>query len=65
MDEAETAEIAFATFKDKWGKKHPVVIQSWENNWLESTTYYRYPHEIRRMIYTPISSKDTIGTSGR
>ena len=48
----EEAEMAFATFKEKWGKKHPIVIRSWENNWLELTTYFRYPHEIRRMIYT-------------
>lgn len=48
----EEAETAFAAFKDKWGKKHPVVIRSWENNWLELTTYFKYPYEIRRMIYT-------------
>jgi putative transposase len=31
-------EMAFAVFKDKWGKQHPVVIRSRENNWLELTT---------------------------
>jgi putative transposase len=48
----EEAETAFATFKEKWGKKHAAVIRSWENNWLELTTYFKYPYEIRRMIYT-------------
>jgi len=48
----EEAEMVFTAFKEKWGKKHPVVIRSWENNWLELTTYFNYPHEIRRMIYT-------------
>lgn len=48
----EEAETAVAAFKDKWGKKHPVVIRSWENNWLELTTYFKYPQGIRRMIYT-------------
>jgi putative transposase len=48
----EEAELAFAAFKDKWGKKHSIVIRSWENNWLELTTYFKYPQEIRRMIYT-------------
>lgn len=48
----EEAETAFAAFKEKWSKRHPVVIRSWENNWLELTTYFKYPYEIRRMIYT-------------
>lgn len=29
-----------------------MVIRSWESNWLDLTTYFKYPHEIRRMIYT-------------
>lgn len=48
----EEAELGFDMFKDKWGKKHPIIIRSWENNWLELTAYFRYPYEIRRIIYT-------------
>ena len=48
----EEAEYAFEEFKDKWGKKHPIIIKSWENNWLELTTYFDYPYEIRKIIYT-------------
>lgn len=48
----EEAEFAFEMFKDKWGKKHPVVVRSWENNWLELTAYFNYPYELRRLIYT-------------
>lgn len=48
----EEAEFAFELFKEKWGKKHPIVIKSWENNWLELTTYFSYPYGIRRLIYT-------------
>lgn len=48
----EEAEVAFRSFKEKWGKKHPIVIRSWENNWLELTTFFNYPAEIRRIIYT-------------
>ena len=33
----EEAEYAFEEFKEKWGKRHP-IIRSWENNWLELTT---------------------------
>jgi len=48
----EEAEYAFEEFKDKWGKKHPIIIRSWENNWLELTTYFKYPYEICKIIYT-------------
>jgi len=48
----EEAEFAFEVFKEKWGKKYPIVIRSWENNWLELTTYFSYPQGIRRLIYT-------------
>lgn len=48
----EEAEFAFEEFKDKWGKKHPIVIRSWENNRLELTTYFKYPYDLRRAIYT-------------
>ncbi|MCM2983936.1 transposase [Niallia circulans] len=48
----EQAEMAFEEFKTKWEKKHPSVIKSWENNWLELTTYFSYPVEIRKLIYT-------------
>jgi len=48
----EEAENSFTAFKDKWGKKYPIIVRSWENNWLELTAYFKYPYEIRRMIYT-------------
>lgn len=48
----EEAELAFETFKETWGKKHPLVIKSWETHWQELTTYFSYPYGIRRLIYT-------------
>ena len=48
----EEAEFSFEEFKEKWGKKHPIIIRSWERNWLELTTYFAYPYAIRRLIYT-------------
>jgi transposase-like protein len=48
----EEAELAFEQFKEKWGKKHPIIIRSWEKNWVELTAYFKYPYEIRRIIYT-------------
>ncbi len=32
--------------------KHPLAIKSWRNNWNEIATFFRYPPEIRRIIYT-------------
>jgi len=48
----EEADLKFIEFKDKWQKKYPLVIKSWENNWLELSAYFKYPPEIRRIIYT-------------
>lgn len=36
----------------KWGEKYPVVILSWRNNWERLSQYFKYPPEIRRIIYT-------------
>jgi putative transposase len=38
--------------KDKWEKKHPIVIQSRERNWGKPTHYFQYPDAIRKLIYT-------------
>ena len=38
--------------QEKWNKKYPVVINSWQKNWEKLTTYFNYPAEIRKLIYT-------------
>jgi transposase-like protein len=48
----EAAETAFEAFKQKWNKKYPHAIQSWERNWAELTVYFKYPVELRSIIYT-------------
>lgn len=42
----------FTALKDKWEKKYPIVIQSWERNWSKLTHYFLYPDAIRKLIYT-------------
>jgi putative transposase len=37
---------------EKWGKKYPVPVQSWYNNWENLSTFFRYDVDIRRVIYT-------------
>ena len=36
----------------KWGKKYPIVIKSWENNWDNLSSFFQYSAPIRKMIYT-------------
>ncbi len=36
----------------KWGDKYPIVIKSWRNNWERLSQYFKYPEDIRRIIYT-------------
>lgn len=37
---------------EKWGKKYPIVIKSWKDKWENLSTFFKYPDEIRRVIYT-------------
>jgi len=39
-------------FKDKWGKKYPQIAKSWEDNWAALSAYFKFPEEVRRLIYT-------------
>lgn len=41
-----------ASFKEKWGKTYPSCVKSWEDNWEILSTFFAYPPEIRRIIYT-------------
>ena len=53
--QASTEEIALQkldSLEEKWGNKYPSSIASWKNNWLQISTYFKYPPEIRRIIYT-------------
>lgn len=38
--------------KDKWGKKYPNAIKSWEDNWDNLITFFAFPEYIRKIIYT-------------
>ena len=39
-------------FKEKWGKTYPSCMKSWEDNQEIPSTFYAYPSEIRKIIYT-------------
>ena len=48
----EAAEMELDNLESKWGKKYPIVIKSWRNKWEHLSAYFKYPEEIRRIIYT-------------
>lgn len=48
----EFAEEKLLDLEEKWGKKYPLVIKSWNNNWHNLSAYFKYPEPIRKMIYT-------------
>jgi len=48
----EAALIALEDFNRSWGQRYPLVIQSWQRNWAEIATFFKYPPSIRKLIYT-------------
>lgn len=49
----ETAALdALDAFSERWDKKYPKISQSWRDNWANLSTYFQFPQEVRRLIYT-------------
>src|SRR5574344_187910 len=48
----DLAELNLDKLEDKWGKKYPVVMDSWKRNWDKLTSYFAYDEQIRKLIYT-------------
>lgn len=48
----EVAEEELLKLEEKWGKKYPLVINSWNNKWNNLSVFFKYPAEIRKIIYT-------------
>ena len=48
----EEAESNLAAFSEKWRKQYPSCVRSWEENWDILSTFFEYPMEIRKIIYT-------------
>jgi len=51
-NDKEIAEDELLLLEEKWGKKYPVVIESWQRNWEELSQYFQFSHPVRKMIYT-------------
>jgi len=48
----EIATVELEKLKEKWNAKYSIVINSWYNNWNNLSTYFAYPPEVRKIIYT-------------
>lgn len=48
----DEAMNALVRFKEKWEKTYPSCVRSWEENWDILSTFFAYPAEVRRIIYT-------------
>ncbi|PZE19822.1 IS256 family transposase, partial [Paenibacillus xerothermodurans] len=48
----EAALLELDRFEEAWGNKYPLIVRSWRNNWAELSTFFKYPPEIRKLIYT-------------
>ena len=48
----QAALDALETFAQNWDNKYPKIAKSWQENWTNLSTYFKYPQEVRRLIYT-------------
>ena len=66
----EEAKIRLDEFEEKWSDKYPHIARSWRANWDELMTYFDYPVEIRKLLYTTniiesVNSKLRKATDGK
>ena len=48
----DAAEQALDELEARWGDLYPIVIKSWRTKWDNLSAYFKYPPDIRRVIYT-------------
>ena len=48
----DAAEQALEELEARWGDLYPIVIKSWRTKWDNLSAYFKYPPDIRRVIYT-------------
>lgn len=48
----QSALNALEIFSERWDKKYPRISRSWRENWANLSIYFKFPQEVRRLIYT-------------
>jgi putative transposase len=46
------AELNVTEFAEKWDGKYPSISAMWQRHWVNIITFFDYPPEIRKVIYT-------------
>lgn len=48
----ESRFLKLGELEEKWGKKYPFAIKNWEMNWDVLSPFFKFPSEIRTILYT-------------
>ena len=48
----EQALLALEQLAEKWDSKYPQISRSWHAHWDNLNTFFNYPQDIRKAIYT-------------
>ena len=64
-EEGTSAPKALGAFAQRWDKKYPKISASWQDNRPNLSTYFKFPQEVRRLIYTTNAIGSTAGSSAR
>ena len=48
----DIAESALNALEEKWAARAAVSVRGWRDNWARLSTFFQFPEEIRKMIYT-------------
>ncbi len=48
----EAGQQALEAFASAWDSRYPQISRSWQTNWANLATFFAYPADIRKVIYT-------------
>jgi putative transposase len=48
----ELGKAALTEFEQTWDSRYAFISKSWRSNWTRLSTFFAYPEEIRKAIYT-------------
>jgi putative transposase len=48
----EIAEMNLLKLDEKWSEKCRSAVSGWQDNWVHLSTFFAFPAEVRKMIYT-------------
>ncbi|MDR1705992.1 MAG: IS256 family transposase, partial [Clostridiales bacterium] len=50
----DEAEYQLEVFRERYGKRYPYILKSWDENWFELSVFSKYPDAVRRFICTSV-----------